>query len=340
MSSILVTGGAGYIGSHTCKALRNAGFLPIAYDNLSCGNAEAVKWGELIVGDLADHVLLRETLLHHRPIAVIHFAAFALVRESVDHPALYYRNNVGGTIELLEAMRECGVRHIVFSSSCAVYGVPRSVPIAEASPLDPISPYGASKMMCERLLRDWNDAFALNWMALRYFNATGADPEGEIGECHVPETHAIPFILEAAREGKPFTIFGDDYPTSDRSCVRDYTHVSDLADAHVSKLLEGTESVAVNIGTGRDSSVRELIDIAKQVTGRDIPVRIGQRRTGDPPTLVSDPGRARTLLGWSPRYPNLAQQISHAWAWYQDGLHSFRRFQKAHPDLVSLGLHD
>jgi UDP-glucose-4-epimerase GalE len=258
---------------------------------------------------------------------------FAYVAESVEDPALYYNNNVGGTVELVEAMRDCSVRHIVLSSSCAVYGVPQSVPIGETSPLDPISPYGASKMMCEQLLRDWSDAFPLDWMALRYFNAAGADPEGEIGECHVPETHAIPLILKAAREGTAFTIYGDDYPTGDQSCVRDYTHVTDLACAHVialHKLLEGMESAAINIGTGRGSSVRELIEIARQVTGRDIPVRISQRRTGDPPALVSDPARARTLLGWSPRYPDLAQQISHAWAWHQGGLRTWRRFQKAH----------
>jgi UDP-arabinose 4-epimerase len=297
----------------------------------------SARWRDSFPGKASsaaqDRALLRDTLFRHRPTAVIHLAAFAYVAESVEDPALYYNNNVGGTVELVEAMRDCSVRHIVLSSSCAVYGVPQSVPIGETSPLDPISPYGASKMMCEQLLRDWSDAFPLDWMALRYFNAAGADPEGEIGECHVPETHAIPLILKAAREGTAFTIYGDDYPTGDQSCVRDYTHVTDLACAHVialHKLLEGMESAAINIGTGRGSSVRELIEIARQVTGRDIPVRISQRRTGDPPALVSDPARARTLLGWSPRYPDLAQQISHAWAWHQGGLRTWRRFQKAH----------
>src|SRR2546421_5779781 len=234
MTSILVTGGAGFIGSHTCKALYRAGFTPVSYDNLSRGNAEAVKWGELVVGDLADRSLLRATLRHHRPVAVVHFAAFAYVGESAENPTLYYRNNVGGTAELLEAVRECGVRHIVFSSSCAVYGIPRIVPIPEDSPLDPINPYGRSKMICERMLQDCAAAFPLTWMALRYFNAAGSDPEGEIGECHVPETHAIPLLLDvAAGEGGTFTIFGNDYPTADGTCIRDYIHVCDLADAHV-----------------------------------------------------------------------------------------------------------
>jgi UDP-arabinose 4-epimerase len=271
-TSILVTGGAGYIGSHTCKALREAGFAPVAYDNLSRGNAEAVKWGELVVGDLADRALLRATLDRHRPTAVVHFAAFAYVGESNENPALYYRNNVGGTAELLAAMRDGDIRHIVFSSSCAVYGVPRAVPIAEQTPLEPVSPYGASKLMCERMLRDCATASALSFMALRYFNAAGADPAGDIGECHVPETHAIPLLLDAAAgDAAGFTMFGDDYPTPDGTCIRDYIHVSDLADAHVRALrdlLQGGESAAINVGTGRGWSVRELIDIARKVTGR------------------------------------------------------------------------
>ncbi|HZE46313.1 MAG TPA: UDP-glucose 4-epimerase GalE, partial [Xanthobacteraceae bacterium] len=222
-ASILVTGGAGYIGSHTCKALRQAGFAPVAYDNLSRGNAEAVKWGELVVGDLADRALLRATLERHRPAAVVHFAAFAYVGESHENPALYYRNNVGGTAELLTAMRDQDIRHIVFSSSCAVYGVPRAVPIVEQSPFEPVSPYGASKMICERMLQDCAAASPLTYMALRYFNAAGADPAGDIGECHVPETHAIPLLLDAAAgDAAAFTVFGDDYPTRDGTCIRDY----------------------------------------------------------------------------------------------------------------------
>jgi UDP-arabinose 4-epimerase len=321
MKPVLVTGGAGFIGSHTCKALRNAGFSPVSYDNLSRGNAEAVKWGELVVGDIADGRLLRETLMRNRPSPVVHFAAFAYVGESTENPGLYYRNNVAGTLVLLEAMRECGVRHIVFSSSCAVYGVPAVVPIPEKSPLNPVNPYGATKMMCERILSDCAHAFSMNWIALRYFNAAGADPDGEIGECHVPETHVIPLILDAAAgECEAFSVFGTDYPTADGTCIRDYIHVSDLADAHVlalRSLLQGGENEAVNIGTGRGWSVLELIDIARQVTGREIPIRRDPRRPGDPPALVSDPRRARERLAWSPRYPDVTQQIAHAWAWHQ-----------------------
>jgi UDP-arabinose 4-epimerase len=329
MTSILVTGGAGYIGSHTCKALRQAGFTPIVYDDLSRGNPEAVKWGELVTGQLADQALLRATLRNCRPAAVVHFAAYAYVGESTENPALYHRNNVGGTAELIAAMHDCGVRHVVFSSSCAVYGVPRAIPIGEDTPLEPVSPYGATKVACERMLRDCASAGTLNFVALRYFNAAGADPDGEVGECHVLETHVIPLILDAAAGDIPaFNIFGDDYPTPDGTCIRDYVHVSDLADAHVQAvrdLLGGGSSVALNIGTGRGWSVRELVDIARNVTGCDIPVRISPRRPGDPPALVSDSGRARTRLGWVPRYPDAVQQIAHAWSWRQGGQHLFGR---------------
>jgi UDP-arabinose 4-epimerase len=297
MTSILVTGGAGFIGSHTCKALRKAGFAPVSYDNLSRGNADAVKWGELVAGVIAEGRLLRETLARHRPAAVVHFAAFAYVGESTENPALYYRNNVAGTLALLEAMRDCGVGPIVFSSSSSVYGVPAAVPISEASALAPVNPYGATKAICERMLRDFAGASAMRWMALRYFNAAGADPDGEIGERHVPETHVIPLLLDAAAGARDaFTVFGTDYPTPDGSCIRDYVHVADLADAHVlalRALLEGAESEAINIGNGRGCSVLELVASARQVTGRAIPVRLGPRRAGDPPVLISDPRRAR-----------------------------------------------
>ncbi len=331
MTSVLVTGGAGFIGSHTCKALRSVGFAPVAYDNLSRGNAEAARWGELVIGDLADRSLLRETLLRHRPAAVVHFAAFAYVGESTEDPLLYYRDNVGGTAELLDVVRECGVPHIVFSSSCAVYGVPPAVPITETSPLAPVNPYGTTKMICERMLGDCAAASSLTFMALRYFNAAGADPAGEIGECHVPETHVIPLLLDAAAgEAEAFTIFGDDYPSMDGTCIRDYIHVSDLADAHVCALralLQGGESAAVNVGTGRGWSVLDLVEIARKVTGRDIPTRFGPRRRGDPPELVSNPALVHERLGWSPRYPDVAQQIAHAWAWRQGGRRAFKRIQ-------------
>jgi UDP-arabinose 4-epimerase len=323
MTPVLVTGGAGFIGSHTCKALRNAGFLPVSYDDLSRGNTVAVKWGELVIGDIADGRLLRDTLIRHRPVAVVHFAAFAYVGESTEKPGLYYRNNVVGTLALLEAMRECGVRYLVFSSSCAVYGVPPVVPIQEQTPLNPVNPYGATKMICERMLGDCAEAFPLKWIALRYFNASGSDPDGEIGECHVPETHVIPLLLDAAAGRRDaFTVFGSDYPTPDGTCIRDYIHVSDLADAHVlalQALLRGGESEAINVGTGRGWSVLELVEVARKITRRDIPILFGPRRPGDPPALVSDPRRARERLAWSPRYPDIAEHISHAWAWRQSG---------------------
>jgi UDP-arabinose 4-epimerase len=323
MHSILVTGGAGYIGSHTCKALSRAGFHPVSYDNLTRGNREAVKWGPLEIGDLIDRMRLSEVLTLYRPAAVIHFAALAYVGESNLNPAWYYRNNVGGTATLLDAMRECGVGKIVFSSTCAVYGTPDVVPIREEMPLAPINPYGSTKMICERMLRECAAASPLQFMALRYFNAAGADPEGQIGECHVPETHAIPLLLDAAAgESNGFTIFGDDYPTPDGTCVRDYIHVADLADAHVKAvqaLLDGAESTALNLGTGRAWSVRELVASVRDVTGCDVSVQLGARRPGDPPALVADATRARQQLGWRPSYPDLVKQVKHAWAWRQGG---------------------
>jgi UDP-arabinose 4-epimerase len=331
MTSVLVTGGAGYIGSHTCKALHAAGFSPIVYDNLERGNPEAVKWGALEIGDLSDIPRLRAAIARHHPAAVVHFAALAYVGESNEDPIFYYRNNVGGTASLLDAMREEGIRHLVFSSSCTVYGIPKIVPITEDSPYAPISPYGSTKMICERMIRECAAAFPLNFMALRYFNAAGADPDGEIGECHVPETHAIPLVLDAAAgANKGFTIFGDDYPTADGTCVRDYIHVTDLADAHVRAvraLIDGAESTALNLGTGRGWSVRQLVDSARKITGRDIPVHVGARRPGDPPVLVADAGHARERLGWQPRYSDLAVQVAHAWAWRQGGGKTWRRMQ-------------
>jgi UDP-arabinose 4-epimerase len=331
MTSILVTGGAGYIGSHACKALRRAGFDPIAFDNLSRGNPESVKWGALEIGELSDDVRLCEILERHRPVAVVHFAALAYVDESNCNPAAYYRNNVGGTASLLNSMRECGVSKIVFSSSCTVYGTPAAVPIAEETPYAPINPYGATKMICERMLRECAAAFSLSFMALRYFNAAGADPECEIGECHVPETHVIPLLLDAAAgANKSFTIFGDDYPTADGTCVRDYIHVTDLADAHVRAvraLIDGSQSTALNLGTGRGWSVRELVNSARDVTGCDIPVIVGARRSGDPPVLIADATRARDRLGWQPRHPDLKTQVKHAWAWRQGAGRTWKRMQ-------------
>ena len=336
MTSILVTGGAGYIGSHTCKALRHSGYDPITYDNLQRGNPESVKWGPLEVGDLNDRDRLHDTFTRHRPVAVIHFAALAYVGESNLNPTLYYQNNVGGTAALLDTMRECGVGKIVFSSSCAVYGAPAVVPVPEETPYAPINPYGASKMICERMLRECATAFPLSFIALRYFNAAGADPEGEIGECHVPETHVVPLLLQAAAgAGKGFTIFGDDYPNPDGTCVRDYIHVTDLADAHVKAvraLLDGAESTALNLGTGRGWSVRELVATVRDVIGCDVPVQIGARRPGDPPALVADASRAHHQLNWRPRYSDLAAQVRHAWAWREGGCRTWKRMQSGNAE--------
>jgi UDP-arabinose 4-epimerase len=331
MNSIVVTGGAGYIGSHTCKALRRAGFNPITYDNLTRGNPESVIWGPLEFGDLADGARLREVLVQYRPAAVVHFAAFAYVGESNLNPILYYQNNLGGTVALLEAMQEFGVTKIVFSSSCAVYGAPNVIPISEETTCAPINPYGVTKMFCERILQDCSAAFPLRFIALRYFNAAGADPEGEIGECHVPETHVIPLLLDvAAGESKSFVIFGDDYPTIDGTCVRDYIHVTDLADAHVKAvraLLDGAESTALNLGTGRGWSVRELVSSVREVTDCEFSVQVGPRRPGDPPVLVADASRARHQLGWKPCYSELSTLVRHAWVWRNSECSSWKRMQ-------------
>jgi len=319
--TILVTGGAGYIGSHACKALARAGFTPVAYDNLSRGHAWAVKWGPLEKGDLADRERLKAVIARHRPVAVMHFAAFAYVGESVAAPDLYYRNNVVGSLCLLEAMRETGLDRLVFSSTCSIYGEPREVPIRESHPTAPVNPYGAGKLMIERMLGDFAAAYGLRSVALRYFNAAGADPEGETGEVHDPETHLIPLVLDVAAGRRPaITILGDDYDTPDGTCVRDYVHVTDLADAHVlalKQLLAGQDSAVYNLGNGVGHSVREVIETARRVTGRPIAVTLGPRRAGDPPRLVADAAQAAERLGWRPRRPALDAQIGDAWAWMQ-----------------------
>jgi len=329
MTSILVTGGAGYIGSHTCKALRRAGFDPVTYDNLARGNSEAVKWGALEIGELTDQNKLRATLVRYRPAAVVHFAALTDVGESNRNPPLYYQNNVGGTAALLAAMRECDVGKLIFSSSCAVYGVPAVVPTSEEAPYAPINPYGETKMVCERMLAECALAFPLSFVSLRYFNAAGADPEGEIGPCQIPATHAIQLLLDAAAGESPgFTIYGDDYPTADGTGVRDYIHVTDLADAHVkalSALLAGAENAVLNLGTGRGWSVRELVATVREDTGCDFRVQVGARRPGDPPALVADASRARHQLGWRPRYADLSSQVTHAWAWRQGDRRTWKR---------------
>jgi UDP-arabinose 4-epimerase len=317
--SILVTGGAGYVGSHACKALAAAGYRPIVYDNLSRGHAAAVRWGPLVEGDLSDRAGLAAALRRHRPAAVMHFAAFAFVGESVADPALYYANNIGGTLALLAAMHEAGVGRIVFSSTCAVYGAPAALPIRETAARAPLSPYGETKLAIERALHWYGRAYALRWAALRYFNAAGADPEGEIGEDHAPETHLIPLVLRALLgSGPPIEIYGTDYPTPDGTAIRDYVHVADLADAHVralGHLLAGGGDAAVNLGTGRGHSVREVIAAAERVGGRPVPHREAARRPGDPPELVADASEARALLGWQPRHSDLDTMIRTALAW-------------------------
>jgi UDP-glucose-4-epimerase GalE len=320
MSAILVTGGAGYVGSHACKALAAAGYTPVAYDNLGRGHRELVRWGPLEVGDLADRARLDEVFARHRPEAVMHFAAFAYVGESVQDPALYYRNNVGGTLELVEATRRAGIKALVFSSTCSTYGVPARMPIDEDTPQRPINPYGATKLAIERMLADYGAAYGLRSASLRYFNAAGCDPDGETGELHDPETHVIPRVLMAAAgEIEHVEVFGTDYPTPDGTCLRDYIHVADLARGHVQALdylQRGGATTAVNLGTGRGFSVREVIAAAEQVTGRRIPVREAPRRPGDPPVLVADPARARALLGFAPRYTELAPMVATAWRWH------------------------
>jgi UDP-arabinose 4-epimerase len=317
--TVVVTGGAGYIGSHACKALARAGYLPVSYDNLVYGHDWAVRWGPLEVGDLLDRAALDGVFRKYAPQAVMHFAAYAYVGESVENPGKYYRNNVAGSLTLLEAMRDHAVRRLIFSSTCATYGIPETVPIPEQHPQRPVNPYGASKLMIERMLQDFEAAHGMRSIALRYFNAAGADPEGEAGEQHDPETHLIPLVLETAAGLWPrVTVFGEDYDTPDGTCVRDYIHVADLADAHVLALraLEsGAPSAAYNLGNGQGFSVKQVIDAARAVTGRDIPVDVGARRPGDPPVLVADARRARQELAWTPRYHDLQTILRTAWNW-------------------------
>jgi UDP-arabinose 4-epimerase len=320
MARVLVTGGAGYIGSHACKALAAAGHRPVAFDDLSTGHRRAVKWGPLIAGDILDRTAVDAAIAEHRPEAVLHFAAHAYVGESVENPARYYRNNIAGTLVLLDAMLAAGVLRIVFSSSCTVYGTPGRTPIAESAPLGPVNPYGWSKRMVEQVLADYNAAYGLAYASLRYFNACGADPDGEIGEWHDPETHLIPRVLMAASGRLPrLDIFGDDYPTPDGTAIRDYVHVTDLAEAHVTALGllgGGTKSIALNLGTGAGHSIRQVIAAAERATGRQVPVNVGARRAGDPPVLVADPAAARQAIGFAPRYSDLDTIMRTAWPFF------------------------
>ena len=325
---VLVAGGAGYIGSHTCKALAQAGHTPIVYDNLGRGHAWAVKWGPLEQGDLNDRAVLDGVMRRHRPDAVINFAALAYVGESTKEPTLYYRANVAGTVTLLEVMRAHEVASIVFSSSCATYGVPEQLPIVETMMQRPINPYGRSKLMGEEILRDACAAHRLGAVALRYFNAAGADPGGELGEEHEPETHLIPLVLQAALGQRAVAIFGTDYETADGTCVRDYVHVSDLAAAHVTALAvcQAGRFAAYNLGTGQGASINEVIACARKVTGKPIAATAEARRLGDPPVLVADASQARAVLNWTLRHSELGDVIGHAWKWMSE--HRARAMQR------------
>ena len=297
MAKVLVTGGAGYIGSHGCKALRAAGHEPVVFDNFRTGWKQAVKFGEMIEGDLLDEAALKAAFAQVKPDAVMHFAALSNVGESVANPDLYWRNNVGGSLNLLSAMAEAGVKNIVFSSTAATYGEPDQDPITETAPQRPINAYGASKLAVEAMLDDFEKAHGIRSIAFRYFNVAGADPERQIGEHHVPETHLIPNVLDAAAGAREaLTVNGDDYPTPDGTCIRDYVHVMDLVDAHVlgtDWLLAGKESLRLNLGTGTGFSIWEVITAAKDVVGTEIPLGVGPRRPGDPARLVCDGSRAR-----------------------------------------------
>lgn len=320
---ILVCGGAGYIGSHVNKLLSQKGYETVIFDNLVYGHREAVKWGTFVEGDLKNPKEIEGLFERYSIEAVMHFAAYAYVGESVIDPEKYYFNNVACTLNLLHTMRKHGCKKIIFSSTCATYGEPAQVPITEDMPQDPINPYGFTKLVVERILKDYHSAYGLEYAILRYFNAAGADPDGEIGECHNPETHIIPLVMDAA-SGKrsDIKVFGTDYPTPDGSCVRDYIHVTDLAQAHLLalKYLEnGRESDYFNLGNERGTSVLEVIDAVKRVTGKDFQVTYAPRRSGDPAILVGSSEKVRKVLGWKPEYADIDTIVRHAWEWHKHG---------------------
>jgi UDP-glucose 4-epimerase len=323
-STILVVGGAGYIGSHAVLALKQAGYEVVIFDNLEYGHRELVDRVldvELVVGDTRDPAALSSLFSTHKIDAVMHFAAYIAVGESVTEPGMYYANNVVGTLNLIEAMRSAKIDKFVFSSTCAVYGVPQFTPLVEDHPFAPISPYATSKLMVENILADFDRAYGLRSVRFRYFNAAGADPSGRLGEDHSPETHLIPLVLLTAMgKREHISVYGTDYPTPDGTCIRDYVHVQDLASAHVlglKHLLAGGDSQIFNLGNGNGFSVKEVIETAKQVTGKEIKVVYSDRREGDPPILVGSSDRVRRVLGWQPEYPGLAEIIAHAWQWHQ-----------------------
>jgi len=321
--TVLVTGGAGYIGSHGVLALQQAGFNVLVYDDLSYGHGELIQplGVELIVGNTGDRQKLDKLFAERDIAAVMHFAGFIAVGESVQKPSIYYQNNVTGTLTLLEAMVAAGINKFVFSSTCAVYGMPKEIPMTESHPIDPLSPYAASKRMVEQILADFDQAYGLKSVIFRYFNAAGADPQGRLGEDHHPETHLIPLALLTALKKRPhLSMFGTDYQTPDGTALRDYIHVCDLADAHVlglKYLLQGGDSDIFNLGNGNGFSVRQVIEVAQEVTGLEIPYQECPRRAGDAPSLVGSSAKAKKILGWDPQYPQLATIIDHAWQWHQ-----------------------
>ncbi len=320
--SILVCGGAGYIGSHINKLLNSNGYDTVVFDNLIYGHREAVKWGEFVQGDLADIEALEEVFTGYHIDAVFHFAAYAYVGESVAEPEKYYYNNVVNTLNLLNVMRKHGCNRIIFSSTCATYGEPERVPITEDMPQNPINPYGMTKLTVERVFRDYQRAYGLQFVVLRYFNAAVADPDCEIGESHDPETHIIPLVLDAASGKRPdIKVFGTDYDTPDGSCIRDYIHVTDLADAHLRSLHyleEGNAGDFFNLGNAKGTSVLEVVESVKRVTGRDFTVTKTDRRLGDPAKLVGSSDKARLILGWEPRYSDIDTIVEHAWKWHEN----------------------
>jgi UDP-glucose-4-epimerase GalE len=321
VTRVLVTGAGGYVGSHTCKALSRSGFEPIGLDSLERAGMRALPWGPLEIVDTSDSQGVARVLEEYRPAAIVHFAAYAYVGESVANPSLYYRNNVSGSISLLAAAQAARIGSFVFSSSCATYGIPQSALIREDHAQAPVNPYGSSKLMVERVLRDCDVAYGIRSVALRYFNAAGADPEIEIGECHEPETHAIPLAIRTAFGEQPaFEIFGTDYPTPDGTAIRDYVHVMDLAHAHVRALdylLDGGQSTALNLGTGTGHSVREVVKTVEAVTGRPVKTRPSPRRDGDPPVLVADPERAGQVLKWKAEMTGLTDIVRTAVQWHR-----------------------
>lgn len=318
---ILVTGGAGYIGSHVCKELARLGYLPITFDNLSTGHSSAVKWGPFINADLADRRALTQAFLDYKPKAVIHFAGSSILMESVYEPRIYYRNNVSHALNLIEAMKDHGVNSLVFSSSCASYGIPKQIPIIEDTPQNPISPYGRSKWMIEQILQDFENAYSIHSVSLRYFNAAGADFDLDIGENHDHETHIIPLVMYAAMGLKEnITVYGKDFPTPDGTAVRDFIHVADLARAHISALewvMENQQSTVINLGTSKGFSVNQIIKAVEKFTGKPIPVVPEKKRVGEPPILVADNKKAQSLLNWQPKDSDLMKIIKSAWGWHQ-----------------------